>query len=550
MVTVGSIPIQYNKKLQRFIPIFLSKEDNQTIEKAIAIFQGNQGINRSDYVNEDFLQNFSDLRMASVLHEVLITRFFGFQPISNGYTIARRIPIWKALAKKMPKAFAASAEDRRRILIELSRELGVESPELLEKRIFFDHRDFQKLAQISEPSAQAVIKSYNRLILSVLVQNASWLRFSIDSKADLKGIAFKKLLFLAKRNGIYLEVFTENQRRVIELLGPKRLVLRGTRYSACLGKMLRAAAAFALGGKHALLPIVEVGLPRGKGERIVQLPISALEWIREEKDEKMVFFDSEVEKKLYFQLSGGSWKIDREPFLHFEKESIFFLPDFRLDLCFKPVTVYIELVGYWTKEYLEKKMEKLNRLPSEFKNLILVADSALAFPETRFKTFYYQSLKDMPVGQILRYLEEEYVRPHSKIKQRELLENADFLAKKVQHALVDSHLLEMATIQEIIDCQDSKISSRVIKALIDDRMLIDCNFIPGFGIIHSQLTVSVKETISALFAGSQQEKPWSAVKIALKDLVPQKAMEPILKLVGFEVVWKGLTQKFVKARRS
>ncbi|MHA2496022.1 MAG: hypothetical protein ACXAEI_11080, partial [Candidatus Hodarchaeales archaeon] len=66
MVAIGSIPLHYDKKTRRFHPIFLSEKDTATIEKAITIFQSNEGTRRSEYINERFLQNFADFRMASV----------------------------------------------------------------------------------------------------------------------------------------------------------------------------------------------------------------------------------------------------------------------------------------------------------------------------------------------------------------------------------------------------------------------------------------------------------------------------------------------------
>ncbi|MHA2233146.1 MAG: DUF790 family protein, partial [Candidatus Hodarchaeales archaeon] len=287
----------------------------------------------------------------------------------------------------------------------------------------------------------------------------------------------------------------------------------------------------------------------GKGERIVQLSREALEWTHEEKVEEKVVFDSKVEKRLFHQLKSPQWKIKREPFLHFEKESLFFLPDFQLDLRFSQATVYLEVVGFWTKEYLEKKVTKLDRLPSSFDNLLLLVDSALAFPQTRFPTFYYQSLKSLPVGEILGYLDKKYVQPYSQLLQKELLENADIHVESIAQALDNSKFLEMEEIQEIIGCKDFKISSRVIEELIATEKLKDCTLIPSFGLVHQRFANSIRETISPIFS-SQRVQPWSKIEAALIDVVPQKAIEPILKLAGFEVVWKGLTQKFVKPKRK
>lgn len=548
MVPLGSIPFHYDKKTRRTIPIFLSQKDEEIITKAVTIFDANQGINRSDYVNESFLQNFKDFRRATLLHEILRKHFFGFRSISDGFSPKERIRIWKAIPKMMSEGFSLSSEHRQEILGELARNLSMDNPDVVEERLFYDHRDYQQLIQTNSPSTGGIISEYNRLILKTIIQHSRWVRFSIDPKANLEGDAFKKLLFLAKRHGVHFEVFLKDHRRIIELMGPKRLVQRGGRYTASLGRTLKAAAAFALGGEQRFDPSIEFGLPRGKGERTIQLSREALAWVHEEKDEEKAVFDSKVEKRLFYQLKSPQWKISREPFLHFEKESLIFLPDFQLDLLFSQATVYLEVVGFWTKEYLEKKVQKLDRLPSNFDNLLLLVDSALAFPQTRFPTFYYQSLKSLPVGEILGFLDKKYVQPYSQLLQKELLEKADFLTGNIAQAL-NSHFLSQEEIQEIIGCQDSKISSRVVEEIIANGKLKDCTFIPNFGLVHQHLANRIRETISPIVS-AQGVQPWSRIEAALIEVVPGKVIEPILKLAGFEVVWKGLTQKFVRATRK
>ena len=449
----------------------------------------------------------------------------------------------------MSQGYASSAKDRQATLDELARQMSMDSPETLEKQLFFDYRDLQQLLQTEQPSFRAVIHEYNLLILSLLVQNADWVRFIVDPEANLEGSAFRRLAFLAKRHRVHLDIFLDDQRRVIEIMGPRRLVVRGTRYSHNLGRLLRAASSFALRGMQGSEPIVELGIPRGRRERVIRLPLESFVLFDEEKGESKVSFDSEVERKLFYQLCDGQWHIEREPFLHFAEESIIFLPDFRLRLRFGEATVYLEIIGFWTNDYLEKKAEKLNNLPTDFKDLILVIDSALTFPQTRFPTFYYSSLKDLPTGEIFRYLDKHYVQPHTQTALKSLLEKIDVLTERIENALEDTQFLDMSMIQEVLKCEDMKMASRIVEEIIAKEGLSDCKILPGFGLVRNQLIASVKETVSRLFSGTRQTRHWRDVEKVLKDLVPPKAMEPILKLAGFEVFWRSLTLRFVKPKK-
>ncbi|MHA2499648.1 MAG: DUF790 family protein [Candidatus Hodarchaeales archaeon] len=549
MVAIGSIPLHYDKKTRRFHPIFLSEKDTATIEKAITIFQSNEGTRRSEYINERFLQNFADFRMASVMHDVFMKQFYGFLPISKGFSSKKRMKVWKILATTMPQGFASSDEHRQAILADLAKAYSIETPEVLERRLFYDHQDSLQLTKIRRPSIQAVKDEYNWQILAVLIQNANWVRFKIDPKADLKGTPFKKLLFLAKRNGVYIDISLETEWRVIELLGPRRLVKR-SRYSRSLGKVLKSATNFALSGEQGLIPIIEIALPRGRGERIIEVTPEAFERIYGEIEEKDVLFDSEVEKRLYYQLSNDPWVVEREPLLHFDKENLLFLPDFRLSLRFNQVNVYLEVVGFWTKEYLEKKVEKLNRLPSDFQDLILVVDSSLAFPETRFPTFYYKNLKNLPVGEVLGFLDRKFVQPHSDALLKELLTKTAEFVERINSTLKDSQILEMEKIAGIFQCNESRINFQVIEEIVAQEKPRNWEFLPSFGIFHKELIITVKKTMSQLFTASQRPKAWSEVENALKPIIPLEAMEPALKACGFEVLWKGLTQKTVRSGRG
>ncbi|MEM1870768.1 MAG: DUF790 family protein, partial [Thermofilaceae archaeon] len=86
-------------------------------------------------------------------------------------------------------------------------------------------------------------------------------------------------------------------------------------------------------------------------------------------------FDSEVEREFFKSLSALSpaWVVRREPEPLVVGGRIF-IPDFSVSCGGKKV--YIEVVGFWTKEYLEKKLQKLREVRGI--NLIVAVDEELA----------------------------------------------------------------------------------------------------------------------------------------------------------------------------
>ncbi len=112
-------------------------------------------------------------------------------------------------------------------------------------------------------------------------------------------------------------------------------------------------------------------------------------------------FDSKVEKRFYYAFKSlpTGWKIGREDSAVSAGGSLF-LPDFTLRK--GGVTVYVEIVGFWTKEYIEKKVRKLVTASSQ--HIIVAADVKLACSSlTKVPGIIYFE-KDVPLAPVIEYL--------------------------------------------------------------------------------------------------------------------------------------------------
>lgn len=105
-------------------------------------------------------------------------------------------------------------------------------------------------------------------------------------------------------------------------------------------------------------------------------------------------FDSDIEKNFYdkFSRKDRKWAIEREGSL-IDLGNTVFIPDFTFRHEDGRIA-YMEIVGYWTPEYLEKKIEKLNQFQGN--NLILAVNSQLNCGRGDFKAsviFYRTGIK-------------------------------------------------------------------------------------------------------------------------------------------------------------
>ncbi|MDQ2685329.1 MAG: DUF790 family protein, partial [Thermoproteota archaeon] len=84
--------------------------------------------------------------------------------------------------------------------------------------------------------------------------------------------------------------------------------------------------------------------------------------------EPRIFFDSKIERKFLeqFELFQTGWTIEREPEPIITKQKAAFIPDFVLSKFGNQVIV--EIIGFWTKEYLERKISKISDVIQQNKN--------------------------------------------------------------------------------------------------------------------------------------------------------------------------------------
>ncbi|MDD2614972.1 MAG: DUF790 family protein [Methanosarcina sp.] len=143
------------------------------------------------------------------------------------------------------------------------------------------------------------------------------------------------------------------------------------------------------------IPLQELQIKEEKGEYQARI---------QETDVEEAVYDSTLEQ-MFGSLNLGSWKIKREPtILKAGKQA--FIPDFALQR--DSIKVYLEIVGFWTPEYLEKKIEKLKQVKEP---VILLIDRKLKCSEKDFPSqeviFFDRKIPANEVMQILRKYEEK-----------------------------------------------------------------------------------------------------------------------------------------------
>ena len=312
----------------------------------------------------------------------------------------------KAVFKEASRARASSPGERNGVLQKVSTELGI-SPEALERTLFSDIegelilRDFKPLK-----GPDTLLKYYNLAVTQTLLFKS--LRVEFSSSGNWKNI-FRDI----KRFGLIYSVERGGDEGYkVSLEGPLSLFKMTERYGTSIAKLLPRIT-----GSDSWTIKAEI-LARSRGGKVYSFEADSEELkgliadvgrgdaIQEDQQTQVGLYDSTTEEKFAksFLSYGTSWALKREPEPLMAGTHVL-IPDFLFEK--DGMKVYLEVVGFWTPQYLERKIIKLNSIAGV--DMIVAADESLACSKLeRLKgkalVIYYK--REVPLKPIIEHLKE------------------------------------------------------------------------------------------------------------------------------------------------
>ena len=123
-----------------------------------------------------------------------------------------------------------------------------------------------------------------------------------------------------------------------------------------------------------------------------------------------ISYDSNIEKIFAqkFELFNTGWEIEREPEPLITKFKTAFISDFILTKYENKVLV--EIIGFWTSEYLERKIQKITQIIENYNNnnfymILIINFENLAMYETN-QTYSFSNIKNKSNVLIISYKSE------------------------------------------------------------------------------------------------------------------------------------------------
>jgi uncharacterized protein len=306
---------------------------------------------------------------------------------SASVSIIEPVRIRKAIFEESSKrGFALTELERREIADSVASKLHLSSADAVLKAMWSDSEDNLILDHFHAIDSEALVGWYNLSLMQTLLFNCTKLDFYISG-----GLNWKHVLRSVKRLGLmyHLQQQPHHQQQqenriICSLEGPLSLFKLTDRYGTSLAKLLPSiifsSDKKAEGGGGGWRLDAWIVRKTMDGRKIYEFKISKNEVPKlltdpylflptpiptAEKEAAIslpydnYYFDSTVEEKFAnrFEQAETGWRLIREPDPLVLSNGGAFIPDFMFEKYNKKV--YLEIVGFWTKDYLEKKLQKL-----------------------------------------------------------------------------------------------------------------------------------------------------------------------------------------------
>ena len=287
---------------------------------------------------------------------------------------------------------ATNPEKRKRTVETVASEMKV-TPETVEEYLYADLDSELILQEFDPPSPEELLKEYNLSLTQTLLFDSTELSFTASGN-------WQKIFYTMKRLGLIYEVF-KNGKMWVNVNGPASLFKLTRRYGTATAKLLPAIIASQEWAVEAKIlwkytnEICSFKIESWKHCTMLKSP-----------QEPTITFDSAVEQSFaeQFQALKTGWQLKREPEpVPTGKQVI--IPDFSLEK--EGIKVYMEIVGFWTREYLLRKVEKLGKIEA---NMLIAVNENLACEKlmnlqenTKLNIMFYRD--KIPLAPVLRYLE-------------------------------------------------------------------------------------------------------------------------------------------------
>ncbi|HKO65475.1 MAG TPA: DUF790 family protein, partial [Candidatus Nitrosocosmicus sp.] len=520
---------------------------------------------------------------------------------------------------------ALGEQTRKSILEKISNKLGVTN-EMLSKMMWSDLDENMMIDIFIPVSAEKLLLFYNISLIQTLLFSCIKIRIGLGSRLNL-GTRWKEVLREVKRLGLmyWLDVVDETTQEsrentiVCSIEGALNVIKLSDRYGSAISKIipniikserwyLQADILRVTNNGRKLIYEFEISeksypesLPSNKTIRMhfedpfyqdnesKKDPLPMNNQSHSEYDSKdrkdlntqginfenftdnsnvSMLFDSKIEKIFLqkFELFKTGWTIEREPEPIITKQKTAFIPDFVLSKFDN--RIFVEIIGFWTKEYLERKLTKIFEIIQKkthdekfFMILVINLENLMSYElNEEDKITHIKNNRNVLITsykkdkisfkEILKYIkdiENIYISDNVLTAQNQSKIFRNMISLTEEFKKSETSYLYLGTLDEMLKryCTNDDAFLKVsLKELIENNNEFKCTFERE---LYKKRLLMIEDYI---LKWQFIEKIWKdiknvinlgeASKILDSEKIPEKIHISLLTSLGFHIEWNGL----------
>ena len=300
------------------------------------------------------------------------------------------------------RGFVTGPDERSAAITDVAAEFDI-TPDAVEDGLWADREEEEVLVSAPEINPDELLRRYNLSLTQTLLFDAIELEFTASEN-------FQDIFGLLKYLGLMYRV---DEDLAVTVTGPAALLKRTRKYGTTLAKLLPSIVK---ADDWRIEAQVETEV---SGERrIYTFSLDSDEDDRFPAKRAVQSFDSAVERDFATRIDAlaEGWSVVHEPTILRAGHRVM-IPDFSFERQrgADGPAFYLEVIGFWTPEYLESKLQKVRTVESEVP-LMLAVDTSLNCTEADFERtnveeviFYEDSIPVKPVFSRLKQIDDRHI---------------------------------------------------------------------------------------------------------------------------------------------
>ncbi|AEA47638.1 DUF790 family protein [Archaeoglobus veneficus] len=388
--------LEVRKSRGKILPKFAGDKDYALAERIIKIFKAGKGRKYGSILSAlkslENAENYRKVRgLARVMENFCADKACMFYVSSPLDPVEVRLYLFE-------KGYVTTKKERQRVIEYAARYFNT-TPEEIERAMFADRDEELILVDVRQINADTLIRLYNLSLLQTALFNC--LRMTFWTSSNHKEI-FRRIKWL----GLMYELYEEGDQILTDVTGPASILKMTRKYGTSMAKIVPSIV-------KADRWWIRAEILDDSGKIYILEIDDSYKHLFPERDEK-VEYDSSLEEEFVRKLRAIKPDIEvvREPDV-VKAGRYAFVPDFLIRKGEKEV--YVEIAGFWTPEYVEKKIEKVKEAGIP---LILIAREEFGEGKLKSEDVIMFS-KKMPYSEIVKRINAYLRRDVKEIEFRE-----------------------------------------------------------------------------------------------------------------------------------